>query len=93
MGPAVIVSREAFIQIVILADWALFRSTITVFAAFNRNIVAVLGDTGNQSWIPNALNIVAVVMAPILSHFSDTLGDKISRVSLLRYLCISVSDS
>lgn len=55
-------------------------SSITIFGAYSRQIVAVLGDSDKQAWIPNTMNVVTVVLAPILSYASDSFGDRISRV-------------
>lgn len=60
----------------------LVLSSITIFGAYSRQIVAVLGDSEKQAWIANTANVVTVVLAPILSYMSDSFGDRISRVSV-----------
>ena len=64
-----------------LTNFDFLISSITIFGAYSRQIVAVLGDSEKQAWIPNTMNLVTVVLAPILSYMSDIFGDRISRVS------------
>lgn len=51
-------------------------SNLISLATYSRTIAAALNGSSRAAWILNAFNVVTIIGAPCLSHWSDLFGRK-----------------